>query len=182
MCLKKFFVNCFFIISKSLDIIRLKREKQIARILFKNALTISTAESCTGGLISSRLTDVSGSSSYIYQNFVTYANEAKKIILGVNANTINKNGVVSEEVAIEMAEGLRKKYNCSISIATTGIAGPLGAVENKPVGLIFIAISNGKTTKSYKHIANPLLSRRLMKYEFSNKALDFLSDFLNENY
>ncbi len=175
-------VNIFFIIKNIISVLFLKREKKIASILLRNALTVSTAESCTGGLISSRLTDVSGSSAYVMQNFVTYANSAKIQLLNVNSKTIDKYGVVSEEVALEMAEGLLKKYNCNIAVSTTGIAGPLGATRTKPVGLICIAISNSKVKKTYKYYANPLLYRRIMKYAFSNVALDKLLCFLIENY
>lgn len=182
MCIKKLFVNTFFIISKAFDILTLKREKKVAELLLKNSLTISAAESCTGGLISSRLTDVSGSSGYVNQNFVTYANEAKEAILGVNSAVIEKNGVVSGEVALEMAEGLIKRYKSSVAVATTGIAGPSGGSAEKAVGLIYIAVSNGKISKVYRYEANPLLTRRLMKYEFSNKAFELLFEFLKNNY
>lgn len=182
MFFKRLTANGIFIIKNIIPIILLSKEKKIAKLLVRNALKLSTAESCTGGLISSRLTDLSGSSRYIFQNFVTYANAAKISILGVNPKTIEQNGVVSSEVAIEMAEGLLKKYNCTIAIATTGIAGPLGATETKPVGLIYIGIADEKNKKSYKFEANPLLYRRIMKYAFSTKALDVLLDFIKENY
>ena len=176
------FVNIDFVLKNLFSVISLKREKQIAKLLLSNALRLATAESCTGGLISSRLTDMSGSSAYIFQNFVTYANSAKVQILDVNPDTIEKYGVVSNEVALEMAQGLLKKYNCSLAIATTGIAGPLGATDEKPVGLIHIAIANDKVKKAYRFEANPLLYRRIMKYAFSNKAFDLLLEFLKENY
>ncbi len=180
--LKQLWINIVFIIKNFNSVISLKREKEIAKLLLRNALKLSTAESCTGGLISSRLTDMSGSSSYIFENFVTYANDAKVRILGVNPETIEKNGVVSEEVAIEMVQGLINKYNCTIALSTTGIAGPLGATENKPVGLVYIGIADRNKQKAYRFEANPLLYRRLMKYAFSNKAFDLLLDFLKENY
>lgn len=179
---KQVWVNFIFVIKNIYNILLLSREKKIANLLLRNALKISTAESCTGGLLSSRLTDVSGSSGYIFQNFVTYANDAKIELLGVNPETIQKNGVVSSEVALEMVKGLLKKENCTIAISTTGIAGPLGASETKPVGLIYIGIGNEKIQKAYKFEANPLLYRRIMKYAFSNKALDLLIEFLNQNY
>ena len=182
MNLKQVCVNLRFVFENLYSVITLKREKQIANLLLRNAIKIATAESCTGGLISSRLTDMSGSSAYIFQNFVTYANSAKVQILGVNPNTIEKHGVVSDEVALEMATGLLNKYNCTLAIATTGIAGPLGATDDKPVGLIHIAIANDKVKKTYRFEANPLLYRRIMKYAFSNKAFDLLLAFLEENY
>ena len=182
MNLLRICINLNYILKNIWSVLFLKREKKIADILLKNALTLSIAESCTGGLLSSRMTDLSGSSAYISQNFVTYANTAKIKLLDVNSDTIKKYGVVSEEVALEMAMGLLNKYNCSIAISTTGIAGPLGATDTKPVGLICIAVANKEFHTTYKFKANPLLFRRILKYEFSNKALDILFDFLNENY
>lgn len=158
----------------------LKKEKEIASILIKNNLKISTAESCTGGLISSRLTDISGSSEYILQNFVTYSNTAKNEILGVNLETLEKYGAVSHETAKEMAQGLINKFNCDISLSITGIAGPSGGTKEKPTGLVYIGISNSKTVKTFEYRANPLLTRRLMKMTFSSKALELLLDFLKE--
>ncbi len=182
MCLKKLFVNFSFLCTHLYEIITLKREKKIANYLLRNALKLATAESCTGGLISSRMTDLSGASAYIFQNFVTYENDAKIKLLGVDSSAIEKYGVVSALVAEQMALGLIRKYNCTIALSTTGIAGPLGATETKPIGLVYIGISNGDITKSYKFEANPLLFRRIMKYAFADKALDLLIDYLKENY
>lgn len=182
MDFKQLFINFCYVIKNILPVLCLSREKKIAEYLIRNALKISTAESCTGGLISSRLTDVSGSSAYIFQNFVTYANQAKVELLGVNRDTINKFGVVSEEVAQEMAQGLLNRYDCTLAVATTGIAGPLGASETKPVGLVCIAVADKNTVKTYSYKANPLLYRRIMKYAFANKALALLLEFLEENY
>lgn len=182
MFLKKIFANISFLLTHTVKIITLSREKEIAKYLLKNSLILSTAESCTGGLISSRLTDVSGSSAYIFQNFVTYANEAKIKLLGVSEETINEKGVVSSEVAEQMAQGLIKNYDCTIALSTTGIAGPTGATETKPVGLAYIGIADKKAVKSFKYEANPLLYRRFMKYAFADKALDLLIQFLKENY
>ena len=101
--------------------------EKLAKILIEKNLVISTAESCTGGLVSSMLTDISGSSAYTKLNFVTYSNEAKHKILGVSSETLEIFGAVSEECAKEMAEGLMNKTNCDIALCTTGIAGPLVA-------------------------------------------------------
>ena len=182
MFFKQLFVNIIFICTHIAGILLLSREKKIANYLIKNALKLSTAESCTGGLISSRLTDVSGASAYIFQNFVTYANSAKIKLLGVKAETIDEFGVVSGEVAEQMAQGLLKNYDCSVAISTTGIAGPLGATDTKPVGLIYIGIADKDTAKTYKYEANPLLYRRIMKYAFADKALDILLEFLKDKY
>lgn len=182
MNVKQIFINIAFVCQNLYCVLTLRREKKIANLLKRNALKLAIAESCTGGLISSRMTDLSGSSVYIWQNFVTYANEAKVWILGVERNTIEKYGVVSSQVAIEMVSGLLKRYNCSIALSTTGIAGPLGATDDKPVGLVYIGIADEKHKKSYRYEANPLLYRRIMKYAFSNKALDCLLEFLKEYY
>lgn len=160
-------------------------EKKIARILFANSMTISTVESCTGGLVSSRLTDIAGSSGYIKENFITYSNEAKINILGVNPKTLEEFGAVSEECAKEMAEGLFAKLNavaetCDITLATTGIAGPGGATATKKVGLMYVAIKTKYSTKVKKIELNPKHGRRTMKLLFSQKALEFLLEFLNE--
>lgn len=157
-----------------------KTEQAIAEILFSKSMTISVAESCTGGLVSSRLTDIAGSSEYIKENFVTYANEAKIKYLGVNKETIEKYGVVSEECALEMAQGLFEKTGCDICLATTGIAGPGGATDGKKVGLMFIAIKTNTNLKVKKIELNPKLKRKTMKYAFSQEALEFLLEILNE--
>lgn len=158
-----------------------KTEKNLARLLFNNSMTISVAESCTGGLISSRLTDIPGSSLYIKENFITYSNEAKIEILGVNPETIKSHGAVSEQCALEMAQGLHKKTNCDIALAITGIAGPDGGSEEKPVGTVFIAIKSKYSIQVKKFELNPNYPRKNMKYLFSQKALEFLRDFLKHN-
>ncbi len=156
-----------------------KTEQSIAKILLRNSMTISVAESCTGGLISSRLTDVAGSSAYIKENYVTYANEAKTKLLNVSEQTLSKHGAISEECAKEMAEGLFEKTNCDVALVTTGIAGPAGASKNKNVGLLYVAIKNKCSTKIKKFELNPNYKRKTMKFMFSQKALEFLIEFLN---
>ncbi|MBR2526806.1 CinA family protein [bacterium] len=164
------------------QILSSKTEHTIARILFNYSLKIATAESCTGGLLSSRLTDIAGSSSYTKANFVTYANEAKQELLGVREETLREHGAVSEECAIEMAEGLYKKTGCDIAISTTGIAGPTSPEDDKPVGLIYIAIKNEYTVQTKEYRLNPETNRKKMKFLFTQKALEFLTEFLNDNY
>lgn len=159
-----------------------KTEQTIARIMLNNAMTISTVESCTGGLISSRLTDIAGSSAYIKENYVTYANESKIKLLGVNEETLTNFGAVSEQCAYEMATGLFERTNCDVALSITGIAGPGGATEEKHVGLAYVAIKNKYTINVEKIKLNPNIKRKTMKYLFSQKALEFLIDFLNDNY
>ncbi|MBN1638510.1 MAG: competence/damage-inducible protein A [Ignavibacteriales bacterium] len=115
-------------------------EDVIGELLKKNKYTISTAESCTGGLLGHRLTNVSGSSSYYLGGVISYSNKNKMDILKVNKNSIKKYGAVSEQVAKEMALGLINKFKTDIGISLTGIMGPTGGTKQKPVGLVFIAL------------------------------------------
>ena len=110
-------------------------------------MTIAVAESCTGGMVSSSLINYPGISSVFIEGCVTYANEAKIKTLGVSEKTLNTVGAVSEECAKEMAEGVARRHNTNIGLSTTGIAGPGGGSEEKPVGLVYLGIYiNGKTT------------------------------------
>ena len=126
-------------------------EDEVAKILVKNNLTISVAESCTGGMVSSDLINYPGISSVFMEGCVTYSNEAKIMTLGVSDETLNSVGAVSEECAREMAVGVAKRHNTNIGLSTTGIAGPTGATVDKPVGLVYFGIYiNGKVvTKKY---------------------------------
>lgn len=160
--------------------LKTKTEQSIARIMFNKSMTVSVAESCTGGLVSSRLTDVAGSSVYIKENYVTYANESKMKLLDVKEETLANFGAVSEQCAKEMVEGLFAKTGCDICLATTGIAGPGGATTTKNVGLMYVAVKNKYLTKIKKVELNPHHKRKTMKYLFSQKALEFLLEFLEE--
>lgn len=155
-------------------------EKTIAEILTKHSLIISVAESCTGGLLSSRLTDISGSSEYIKANFVTYSDDSKKALLDVKDETLRIYGAVSEQCAREMAEGLYRKTKADIVISTTGIAGPTGATSNKPVGLMYVGITNRYKSIVQEFILNPKYNRIRMKQEFAQCALQMLLDSLSE--
>ena len=123
----------------------------VGEILCKNELTISTAESCTGGMVAAKLISYPGISSSFLEGAVTYSNEAKMKRLGVRKETLDAYGAVSEETAREMAEGIAKASSSNTSIATTGIAGPGGGTDEKPVGLVYFGIYiNGKViTKKY---------------------------------
>ncbi|MAK04514.1 MAG: hypothetical protein CMA03_01325 [Euryarchaeota archaeon] len=115
---------------------------RLERRLLKAKATVSAAESCTGGLLTSTLTDISGSSACFNQSWITYSNESKVIELDVNPNTLAEHGAVSAEVALQMATGARKKSNSEIAISITGIAGPKSDDSRKEVGEVYIGISS----------------------------------------
>ena len=116
-------------------------EMRVGELLTARGLTIACAESCTGGLLTSRLTDVAGSSAYVMGSVVSYTNAIKERLVGVRHETLAAHGAVSEETAREMAEGIRRAIRTDIGVGITGIAGPGGGTVEKPVGLVFIAIS-----------------------------------------
>lgn len=155
--------------------------ERLTKILIDKELVISTAESCTGGLVSSMLTDVSGSSAYTKANFVTYANEAKHEILGVNGETLDNFGAVSQECAREMAEGLMSKTGCDIALCTTGIAGPTGGTNEKPVGLCYISCKYKGNTTVKKIQLDPKTERKEMKQLFAQKAIELAFEVLSGN-
>lgn len=115
-------------------------EDSVAKLLKKRHLTLTTAESCTGGLIAGRMVNVAGVSDVFYGSFVTYANEAKMELIGVKEETLQTYGAVSPETAREMVEGAAHRTHASAAIAVTGIAGPDGGTAEKPVGLVYIAV------------------------------------------
>ncbi len=159
----------------------MKPEDELGKYLIENNLTIATAESCTGGLLSSKLTDISGSSAYTKLNFVTYANEAKHDILGVSWDILNTYGAVSEECAEAMANGLEKLTGCDIALCTTGIAGPTGGSAEKPVGLIYISVKYNGIAVIKEVKLSPNIPRVEMKEQFANHALKLAISTITEN-
>lgn len=130
-------------------------EEAISQLLTDKNYTISTAESCTGGNIAKLLTSVSGSSNYFIGGIISYSNEVKINQLNVSSETLQKYGAVSQETAIEMVKGVNNKFKTDISIATTGIAGPDGRTEEKPVGTVWIALLfKGKITTKLIHVGD----------------------------
>ncbi|WP_428030190.1 CinA family protein [Ancylobacter sp.] len=117
---------------------------QVLDLCRARGLTVSTAESCTGGLVAGALTDIAGSSDVVDRGFVTYSNAAKQEILGVSLATLDAHGAVSEETAREMVAGLLRVAKTSLGVSITGIAGPGGGSDAKPVGLVHFAAGNGK--------------------------------------
>jgi PncC family amidohydrolase len=114
--------------------------------------TISTAESCTGGMIAAVITSISGSSQVFGYGFVTYSNDAKVKLLDVPEDVIKAKGAVSEEVALAMSYGARMKSGADVALSVTGIAGPTGGTESKPVGLVYISVSTERDTKVSRFI------------------------------
>ena len=120
--------------------------KRVVKLLMEKNMTLSSAESCTGGLFSQEVTNISGASQIFDRGIVTYSNNAKMEELGVKAETLAAFGAVSKETAYEMAEGVRKVSGTDIGVSVTGIAGPTGATKDKPVGLVYIGISTKDIT------------------------------------
>ena len=149
----------------------------VARRMTERKLTLAVAESCTGGLITDRLTDIPGSSAFLERGVVTYSNAAKTALLGVPEAVIAEHGAVSAETARLMAEGVRKSAGTDLGLAVTGIAGPSGGTEAKPVGTVFIALADGKTS-----VCRPYASRwerRWNKIYASQAALLMLWRYLS---
>jgi PncC family amidohydrolase len=126
--------------------------KNIATDLLKNNMTLSTAESCTGGLISGCITNLAGSSQFFKGGVTAYSNELKINVLGVNERTISEFGAVSSRTVEEMVNGVCSLLKTDCAISVSGIAGPGGGTANKPVGLVYIGIKCGNVVSSYKHI------------------------------
>ncbi len=153
-------------------------EQVIGSLLNANNETLSVAESCTGGYISNLITSIPGSSSYFLGGVVSYSNEAKMNVLNVKQETLTNFGAVSEQTVKEMAEGVRKVLNSTYGIATTGIAGPDGGTIDKPVGTVWLAVSDGKKTEARKLT---LGNQRTVNIQYSGvAALNLLRRFIIE--
>jgi PncC family amidohydrolase len=150
-------------------------EEKLAGVLLKRGKTIAFAESCTGGLASTRLTGIPGSSKYFLGSVVAYSNDVKISTLGVERSTIDKNGAVSAKTAREMAEGARLVLRSDAAAAITGIAGPGGASQGKPVGLAYIAFSS-----QGKNIVKKVMCKGERK-DVKNKFADALLILATEN-
>jgi nicotinamide-nucleotide amidase len=144
----------------------------VGTLLLEHKRTIALAESCTGGLLASRLTDVPGSSGYLLEAAVTYSNRAKVRALGVSAADLAAHGSVSEPVARQMAEGVRERAGADIGMGITGIAGPGGGTADKPVGTVYIAYADGSGTEARRY---QLMRERARNKELSTQiALDWI--------
>ncbi|MFA5093039.1 MAG: CinA family protein [Candidatus Omnitrophota bacterium] len=149
-----------------------KTLQQIHKKLLSNQKTISTAESCTAGLLSHLLTSISGSSGYFLLGVTSYSNQSKEKILKIPARTIIKYGAVSSQVAILMAENIRKIMHADFGLSITGIAGPFGATKNKPVGTVFIGLSAKNKNSCHKFLFSG--SRQIIRKKSAQEALRLL--------
>jgi PncC family amidohydrolase len=127
-------------------------EVTVGKLLLARGLTLALAESCTGGLVSHRLTEVAGSSDYFRGAVVAYANEVKRQLLGVRQGTLDVHGAVSAETALEMARGARRALGTDVGLSVTGIAGPGGGKPGKPVGLVFVALAADDDERCERHV------------------------------
>lgn len=155
------------------------QSSETGRILRTAGLTIACAESCTGGLLTSTLTDVSGSSSYVMGSVVSYSNDVKARILHVPVETLSAHGAVSEQTARAMAEGVRALMQTDLGVGITGIAGPDGGSAEKPVGLVYIAVSNQAKTVVQKNYFHG--TRLENKQSAVDKALAMIRDVLRSS-
>ncbi len=151
-------------------------EEQVGKLLLDSNQTIACAESCTGGLLTSRLTDVAGSSAYVMGSIVSYTNEVKMSHLGVNSETLKQFGAVSEQTAREMSGGARGRIGADIGIGITGIAGPGGGSVEKPVGLVYISVAGPKGVIVTKNLFKG--SRTEIKKQTTDKALTMLIEYI----
>ncbi len=152
-------------------------ESTAARIISAfgaRGLTLATAESCTGGLIVGALTEISGSSAVVDRGFVTYSNQAKIGLLGVNPETLERCGAVSRQTAMEMVEGALSRSGCDVAVAVTGIAGPGGGTEEKPVGLVHLAARSRNAPLLHREMRYGDLGRSEIRLATVRTALEML--------
>lgn len=153
-------------------------EEVIGVLLVDRGLTLVTAESCTGGLVAHRITNVSGSSDYFLGGLVTYSNEAKERDLGVRHETLVTHGAVSEETAREMARGARERMVADVGVSVTGIAGPTGGSLEKPVGLVYVGLSAPGVERCERYVWQG--DRVANKEQSAEAALQMVLAYLQE--
>ncbi len=153
-------------------------EGEVVRALLAKGFNITTAESCTGGMIASTLINVAGISEIYKEGYITYSNEAKQKLLGVDKEALERFGAVSEIVASQMAQGAALAAGAEAALAVTGIAGPDGGTDEKPVGLVYIGCYlNGKITVTRNQFTG---TRLMIRQETTKQALELLLKCLNE--
>jgi nicotinamide-nucleotide amidase len=153
-------------------------EEVVGELLVRQSATLTLAESCTGGMIASRITNVDGSSRYFLSSVVTYSNDAKMRMLGVPADTLEAFGAVSEQTARQMAEGARRMAGSDYAVSVTGIAGPGGGTPEKPVGTVCIGLC-GPAQSFARQYKFPFENRMANKRIFTETALNLLRKILN---
>lgn len=151
-------------------------EAKVGELLRQKGLTLAVAESCTGGLLGMRITEISGASDYFLGGVITYSNAAKNKVLGVSKEILEKHGAVSAECARAMAEGARALFRADLALAITGIAGPTGGTPEKPVGLVYIALASPQGVKVERHEFRG--SRQGVRWSASEAALALLLRYL----
>jgi PncC family amidohydrolase len=156
-----------------------KLEVIVGQWMAERKLKLATAESCTGGLLGHRITDVPGSSTYFEGGIIAYSYEAKERLLGVHHDTLYEHGAVSAETALEMARGARRELGTDIGISITGIAGPGGGMPGKPVGLVYIALSARNSERVEHYIWES--DREGNKHRSADAALEMLREFLEKS-
>ena len=150
-------------------------ESAVGKMLAERGETLALAESCTGGLIAKRLTDAAGSSAYFTEGYVTYSNDSKRHVLGVSESTLSEHGAVSEQTAREMAEGAKERSGADHALSITGIAGPGGGTEEKPVGLVWYGVASASGTQTHKvDFSAWSRSRDAIRERSANLAFDLL--------
>lgn len=154
-------------------------EYRIAALLEEKKIKVSTAESCTGGLVAATLVNVAGISNWFEEGYVTYSNTAKQKLLGVDKDTLEQFGAVSEQTARQMAIGAAKAAGCQAAVATTGIAGPDGGTDEKPVGLVYIGAVVRDDVAIEKHIFKG--DRADVRKQSTQAALELLEQMLEKD-
>ena len=154
-------------------------EEIVGNLLVQHKLTLSVAESCTGGLIGHLITNVPGSSAYFRGGTLAYANEIKMGLLGVSRETLDQYGAVCKQTVLEMAKGVRKQLGTDLGISVSGIAGPGGGTPEKPVGLVWVGLSapDREIAKCFHFIGN----RQDVKQQSAEQALEILADYLSSS-
>jgi len=166
--------HCFF--PSSVYNIAMTSEEKLIQQLTRKHQTLATAESCSGGLLAHRLTDIPGSSAVFLGGLVTYSNDAKTSLAGVPQDLISQQGSVSDNVAVAMACGVRRALGADFGVGITGIAGPGGATKSKPVGLVFIAVATANESLCIKCLFDG--TRAQIKHKATTQALRLLREFL----
>lgn len=156
--------------------------ERLVDLLREKNLKISTCESCTGGLVSKKITEVPGSSEVFEFGGVTYANRFKNLVANVSEETLEKCGAVSSECAFEMAKGIKEFSKSDIGISTTGIAGPGGGTPEKPVGLVYICVYSEKGFKVEKNLFGSDLSREEIRSLSAGHALELAAEHIEKHY